>query len=108
MAKPCASYCFLLVLIVFFSVRRVSGNVCRLTSITGGCPDEHECSLTCSTCYRNVGTVSSYCESIGTPVPVIQCVCVMANGAPCSPPGEPKCPNWPRSPPISSTGNYTN
>lgn len=78
-----------------------ANKVCYLATIGGGCPDEYQCALTCSTCYRGVGKVASYCRAGGGGFPYDSCVCAMSDGAPCSPSGPPKCPNWPR--PHSST-----
>ncbi|RXH78150.1 hypothetical protein DVH24_001668 [Malus domestica] len=65
----------------------VNAKVCRLATIGGGCPDVHECNLTCSPCYRNVGRVTSYCDPGGEGFPFGSCVCVMSDGAPCNPRG---------------------
>ncbi|KAM0985244.1 hypothetical protein ACFX2I_012472 [Malus domestica] len=102
MAKFYAFF-YLLVLLRFTSV---NAKVCRLATIGGGCPDVHECNLTCSPCYRNVGRVTSYCDPGGEGFPFGSCVCVMSDGAPCNPRGPPKCPNWPRSVAANAT-NFT-
>ncbi|KAI5347744.1 PREDICTED: MTR_3g105840 [Prunus dulcis] len=109
MAKLFAPLYLLLAVFVFTSVRRmvpmVNADECSLASIGGGCPDEDECTMTCITCYRNVGHVRSYCRSGGEGIPFDSCICVMSDGAPCNPIGPPKCPNWPRS--ISAAANFT-
>lgn len=85
----------------------VNGGDCRLSTINGGCPDKEQCRLTCSGCYRGVGTIVSYCETGAGGLPYTQCFCVMTKGANCNPGPGPKCPNWPRPPPSSLTGNNT-
>lgn len=85
----------------------VNGGDCRLSTINGGCPDKEQCRLTCSGCYRGVGTIVSYCETGAGGLPYTQCFCVMTKGANCNPGPGPKCPNWPRPPPSSLTGHNT-
>ncbi|KAM0985710.1 hypothetical protein ACFX13_013170 [Malus domestica] len=104
MANFSASFYLFALLFAFTSVKTTITMVnadCYLATIGGGCPDKHQCEITCSTCNRGVGEVRSFCKPGGGGIPYEQCVCVMAKGAPCSPPPPPKCPDWPRA--LSAT-----
>lgn len=65
---------------------------CNVSVVGGGCPDVKACGLTCSPCYRGIGRVTAYCRAPDGGIPAL-CVCEFTEGAPCPPPGTPKCPN---------------
>ncbi|WCJ23827.1 hypothetical protein M5689_005830 [Euphorbia peplus] len=67
-----------------------------LSTIGGGCPDVNACLETCRPCYRGIGIVTPGCAGPDGPFPYWVCRCYFRNGAPCPPPGPPKCPKtWP-------------
>ncbi|KAI6691087.1 hypothetical protein NL676_027915 [Syzygium grande] len=65
---------------------------CSIAVVGGGCPDHEKCRETCIPCWRGVGQIASYCRPAGGGIPYDQCICDFKNGAPCPPPGLPKCP----------------
>ncbi|GMN46736.1 hypothetical protein TIFTF001_015931 [Ficus carica] len=98
MAKFSASSSFLLALVLVY----ISGTAmvplvgaCYVSVVGGGCPNVAACRQTCSPCYRGVGRVAAYCRAAGGGIPYESCVCSFSGGAPCPPPGPPRCPNPP-------------
>jgi hypothetical protein len=48
---------------------------CELAVISGGCPNEDECMLTCQPCYRGFRVISAFCRPSGGGIPFDQCIC---------------------------------
>ncbi|XVF63073.1 hypothetical protein PTKIN_Ptkin09bG0059500 [Pterospermum kingtungense] len=93
-----ASFHFLLLLLIFTSVKNMVPKVnggCQLAVKGGGCPDVNKCVETCSPCYRGVGQITAFCRPAGGGIPFDECICYFSHGAPCNPPGPPKCPGLP-------------
>ncbi|KAH9703946.1 putative ribosomal large subunit pseudouridine synthase SVR1 [Citrus sinensis] len=99
MAKLSVSYVSVLLVLSIFT----SANACELAVRGGGCPDDvQECIKLCGPCFRGIGKVVAFCRPAGGGVPFDECVCSFTEGAPCPPPGPPRCPGPWQPPPASN------
>lgn len=89
--------------IVRACVRVDAANACELAVRGGGCPDDvQECIKLCGPCSRGIGKIVAFCRPAGGGVPFDECVCSFTEGAPCPPPGPPRCPGPWQPPPASN------
>ncbi|XWS13676.1 hypothetical protein CRYUN_Cryun36dG0058800 [Craigia yunnanensis] len=76
MVRPSVSFYFLLLLLIFTSVKnmvpKVNGD-CQQAVKGGGCPDVSKCVETCRPCYRGVGQITAFCRSAGGGIPFDEC-----------------------------------
>lgn len=93
---------FVVVFAVKNMVPKVNGE-CQLAVTGGGCPDVNKCVETCRPCYRGIGRITAFCRPAGGGIPFDECVCAFSRGAPCNPPGPPKCPGSPPLPTNMTT-----
>ncbi|KAG4182647.1 hypothetical protein ERO13_A09G056800v2 [Gossypium hirsutum] len=96
--KPSPSFNFLLVLVIFTSVKNMVSKVeagCELAVKGGGCPKVKQCAETCRPLYRGIGQITAFCRSAGGGIPFDECMCYFSHGAPCKLPAPPQCPGHP-------------